>query len=115
MARAPADRQLAISHWQKQCQDRRALKQPDGVKPGNWIQTMPGKGWSTLLRLYSPLEPFFTKEWQRMNLEGIASKRRQSAYRSGPTRDWLKIKTASWRAANRDRWELFEKQRDRPS
>ena len=34
---------------------------PDGVKRGNWIQTMPGKGWSTLLRLYSPLEPFFTK------------------------------------------------------
>ena len=40
---------------------------------------------------------------QRMNLEGIVSKRRNSAYRSGPTRDWLKIKTASWRAANRDR------------
>ena len=42
---------------------------------------------------------------QRMNLEGIVSKRRQSAYRSGPTRDWLKVKTATWRAANRDRWE----------
>ena len=27
---------------------------------------------------------------------------------TGPTRDWLKIKTASWRAANRDRWELFD-------
>jgi hypothetical protein len=39
-------------------------KQPDGVKRGNWIQTMPGKGWFTLLRLYSPLEPFFTKEWR---------------------------------------------------
>jgi bifunctional non-homologous end joining protein LigD len=46
---------------------------------------------------------------QRMNLEGIVSKRRDSAYRSGPTRDWLKIKTATWRAANRDRGELFEK------
>ena len=31
--------------------------QPDGVKRGNWIQTMPGKGWFTILRLYSPLEP----------------------------------------------------------
>ena len=48
---------------------------------------------------------------QKMNLEGIVSKRRESAYRSGPTRDWLKIKTATWRAANRDRWELFEKRR----
>ena len=48
---------------------------------------------------------------QRMNLEGIVSKRRESAYRSGPTRGWLKIKTASWRAANRDRREMFEKKR----
>jgi hypothetical protein len=38
--------------------------QPDGVDRGNWIQTMPGKGWLTLLCLYSPLEPFFTKEWR---------------------------------------------------
>ena len=28
--------------------------QPAGVKRGNWIQTMPGKGWFTLLRLYEP-------------------------------------------------------------
>ena len=32
---------------------------------------------------------------QKMSLEGIVSKRRASAYRSGPTRDWLKIKTAT--------------------
>ena len=44
-----------------------------------------------------------------MNLEGIVSKRKDSAYRSGPTKDWLKIKTAAWRAANRDRWEMFGK------
>jgi ATP-dependent DNA ligase len=41
---------------------------------------------------------------ERMRLEGIVSKRRDSAYRSGPTRDWLKTKTAVWRAANRDRF-----------
>ena len=39
-------------------------KQPDGIKRGNWIQTMPGKGWFTILRLYSPLEPFFDKSWR---------------------------------------------------
>jgi hypothetical protein len=38
--------------------------QPDGVKRGNWIQTMPGKGWFTILRLYGPLEPFFDKSWR---------------------------------------------------
>lgn len=37
---------------------------PEGVKPGNWIQTTPGKGWFVILRLYSPLEPFFTKKWR---------------------------------------------------
>jgi hypothetical protein len=43
--------------------------QPDGVKRGNWIQTMPGKGWFTLLRLYSPLESFFTKKWRPSEIE----------------------------------------------
>ena len=48
---------------------------------------------------------------KKMSLEGIVSKRRESAYRSGPTRDWLKVKTGTWRAENRGRWELFEKRR----
>ncbi|KOF20240.1 hypothetical protein AC244_09265 [Ensifer adhaerens] len=43
--------------------------QPAGVKRGNWIQTMPGKGWFPMLRLYSPLEPFFTKEWRPSEIE----------------------------------------------
>jgi hypothetical protein len=38
--------------------------QPQGIARGNWIQTDPKKGWFILLRLYSPLEPFFTKEWR---------------------------------------------------
>jgi hypothetical protein len=44
---------------------------PAGVKRGNWIQTMPGKGWFTLLRLYSPLETFFTKEWRPSEIEAV--------------------------------------------
>jgi hypothetical protein len=46
-----------------------APTQPEGVKRGNWIQTDPKKGWNTLLRLYSPLEPFFTKEWRPSEIE----------------------------------------------
>jgi hypothetical protein len=42
---------------------------PAGVSDGNWIQTDPGKGWNTLLRLYSPLEPFFTKQWRPSEIE----------------------------------------------
>ncbi|WP_218918123.1 DUF1214 domain-containing protein [Falsihalocynthiibacter arcticus] len=38
--------------------------QPDGVGRGNWIQTVPDKGWFVALRLYSPLEPFFDKSWR---------------------------------------------------
>jgi bifunctional non-homologous end joining protein LigD len=47
---------------------------------------------------------------QRMNLEGIVSKRKESAYRPGATREWLKIKTAAWKAENRGRYELFANQ-----
>ena len=43
--------------------------QPPGVDRGNWIQTIPGKGWFTLLRLYSPLEPFFDKSWRPSEIE----------------------------------------------
>jgi len=43
--------------------------QPPGVDRGNWIQTTPGKGWFTILRLYSPLEPFFTKQWRPSEIE----------------------------------------------
>jgi hypothetical protein len=30
----------------------------------NWVQTVPGKGWNTLLRLYGPLQPWFDKTWK---------------------------------------------------
>jgi len=43
--------------------------QPDGVGRGNWIQTMPDKGWFVALRLYSPLEPFFDKSWRISEIE----------------------------------------------
>jgi hypothetical protein len=35
----------------------------------NWVQTVPGKGWNTLLRLYSPLEPWFDKTWRPGEIE----------------------------------------------
>ena len=43
--------------------------QPKGVARGNWIQTDPKKGWFLILRLYSPLEPFFTKTWRPSEIE----------------------------------------------
>lgn len=41
---------------------------PEG-KEANWIQTVPGKGWSTMLRLYGPLEPWFDKTWRPGEVE----------------------------------------------
>lgn len=38
-------------------------------KQSNWIQTVPGKGWFTLLRLYGPLEPWFDKSWRPGEIE----------------------------------------------
>jgi hypothetical protein len=35
----------------------------------NWIQTLPGKGWNTILRLYGPLEPWFNKTWRPGEIE----------------------------------------------
>ena len=40
----------------------------DGVGAGNWIQTDPKKGFH-VLRLYSPLESFFTKKWRPSEIE----------------------------------------------
>jgi hypothetical protein len=30
----------------------------------NWVQTVPGKGWNVLLRLYGPGQSWFDKTWQ---------------------------------------------------
>ena len=40
-----------------------------GQPEGNWIQTTEGKGWFPILRLYSPLEPFFDKSWRPSEIE----------------------------------------------
>ena len=41
---------------------------PEG-KENNWVQTIPGKGWFMILRLYGPLEPFFNKTWRPGEIE----------------------------------------------
>ena len=43
-------------------------KAPEG-KEKNWIQTVPGKGWFTVLRLYGPLESWFDQTWKPGEIE----------------------------------------------
>lgn len=41
---------------------------PKGYE-NNWVQTLPGKGWFMILRLYGPTEPWFDKTWRPRDLE----------------------------------------------
>jgi hypothetical protein len=43
-------------------------KAPAGYE-ANWVQTVPGKGFNLLLRLYGPLEPWFNQSWRPGDLE----------------------------------------------
>lgn len=43
-------------------------KAPPG-KENNWVKTIPGKGWSLVLRLYGPPEPWFINTWKPGGIE----------------------------------------------
>lgn len=45
-----------------------APKAPVG-KVGNWLQTLPGKSWFAILRMYGPLEPWINKTWRPSEIE----------------------------------------------
>ena len=45
-------------------------KPPKG-KERNWIETVPGKSWFVILRLYGPLEPWFDKTWRPGEIKQI--------------------------------------------
>ncbi|MBX9686619.1 MAG: DUF1254 domain-containing protein [Candidatus Obscuribacterales bacterium] len=45
-------------------------KAPPG-KENNWIQTIPNKGWNTILRLYGPLESWFDMSWKPGEIEEV--------------------------------------------
>jgi hypothetical protein len=45
--------------------------EPPPGREANWIQTVPGKGWFVMLRLYGPLEPWFDKTWRPGEIELI--------------------------------------------
>jgi hypothetical protein len=43
-------------------------KPPQGKK-GNWLETVPGKNWFPILRMYGPLEPWIKKTWRPSEIE----------------------------------------------
>jgi hypothetical protein len=38
--------------------------EPPADNEGNWIRTLPGKGWFIILRLYGPLEGYMDRSWK---------------------------------------------------
>jgi hypothetical protein len=44
---------------------------PEG-KESNWVETIPGKSWFQLFRIYGPLEPWFDQTWKLNEFERIA-------------------------------------------
>jgi hypothetical protein len=45
-----------------------APKAPKGFE-NNWLETIPGKGWFTALRMYGPLKPWIEKTWRPGEIE----------------------------------------------
>ncbi len=63
-------------------QDKDLTTNPDGsvdvylgpeppIDGHNWVQTLPGKGWFAVFRLYGPLEPWFDKTWRLPDIEPV--------------------------------------------
>ena len=45
--------------------------QPPKGQEGNWLQTVPGKSWFTILRMYGPLQPWIDKTWRPSEIEWV--------------------------------------------
>ena len=45
-------------------------KAPAG-KQANWVQTLPGKSWFVIFRLYGPLQAWFDKTWKLSDIEEV--------------------------------------------
>jgi len=45
-------------------------KAPKG-KEGNWLETIPGKSWFTILRMYGPEKAWIDKTWRPSEIEVV--------------------------------------------
>lgn len=69
-----------------------APEAPEG-RESNWVQTVPGKGWNTIFRLYGPLESWFDQTWRPGEIELVtyASSEGEQAS-SGETADDITLR-----------------------
>jgi hypothetical protein len=45
--------------------------EPPSEGEGNWIRTVPGKGWFTIFRLYGPLETYMDGSWKLSDIQRV--------------------------------------------
>ncbi len=45
-------------------------KAPEGLE-NNWLETVPGKSWFVILRMYGPLKPWLDQTWRPSEVELI--------------------------------------------
>lgn len=44
---------------------------PKKLEGKNWLQTIPGKSWFVILRMYGPLKPWIEKKWRASEIEEV--------------------------------------------
>lgn len=44
---------------------------PPAGRESNWVQTIQGKSWFTILRLYGPEQPWFDQSWRPGDIEVV--------------------------------------------
>ena len=68
---APQDALAAAegSHQSREGDFKYSSPIPPGIASPDKVQTVPGKGWNTILRLYGSLEPWFDKTWRPGEIE----------------------------------------------
>ena len=57
----------------RSCRRHSSISGPNAPagQESNWVQTWPGKSWQVIVRLYSPLPPWFDKTWKRGDPEPV--------------------------------------------
>ena len=45
--------------------------EPPAGREGDWVRTIPGKGWFTILRLYGPVDGYFDHTWKPGDIERL--------------------------------------------
>jgi hypothetical protein len=45
--------------------------EPPSSGTSNWIRTIPGKGWFTILRLYGPTDGYFDQTWKPTDITPV--------------------------------------------